>query len=204
MIRRRHHLVALAALGLAVGGLAVACGDDGSSEAGSDPAPATTADAAPTVSSAEETATEPAPVTTETAPPPAPEPGLPAYTAGYQDWVRLNPQPIPPDPAAPHGDGDKNVFVSVPRADAAGVRDGGTYPDGAVVVKEGAVGADPAAIVAIMRKELGVDPTHGDWDFIEYSRPSADAGYTVLAQDATCWGCHMAAENTDWVYTTLP
>ncbi len=77
------------------------------------------------------------------------------------------------------------------------------YPDGAVVLKAGSQGGDDAAIIAVMRKVAGVDPAHGDWEYIEWSRSSADSEYTVLARDEVCWTCHAGAEQTDWVFTTL-
>jgi len=191
---------AAAALG---GGLAACGGDDDSSDADAttEEAPAATAQAEPAT-----TEQAPAPTTTEAPepePPPMAAPGLPQDVAGFMSWLRLNAEPIPPDPAAPHGE-TKNVFVNQTRAD---LTQGGSqqfpYPNGTIVVKEGSRGGDRAAIVAIMRKMAGVDPAHGDWEYIEYARNSPDEAYTVLAQDEVCWTCHAAAEGTDWVYTAL-
>src|SRR5688572_9895364 len=103
----------------------------------------------------DDTASEPASAprtsgTTATAPPataPAPRPapaalaGLPAFTAGFERWDRLNNAPIPPDsPQAQRVGfdahrGTKNVHISVGRRRAP-------YPDGTVIVK--AAGEDPA------------------------------------------------------------
>ncbi len=185
--RTKMAALILVSAGLAVGAAACGGGDDGSG--------ATTA----------EPATTAAPATTS--PPPEPdrvaEPGLPAFTAGYQAGLKLNEEPIPPAADAPHGE-FKNVYVDQTRATLA--PDGTQvfpYPDGAVVVKDGSRDGDAAAVVAVMRKMAGADPEHGDWIYEEFSRTSADADYTLLAEGAVCWGCHVGATETDWVFTTL-
>lgn len=45
---------------------------------------------------------------------PAPLSGLPAYTAGFDSWTRLNKRPIPPRSSDPHL-GTKNVYVNQAR-----------------------------------------------------------------------------------------
>jgi hypothetical protein len=153
------------------------------------------------------TATKPAP---PPAPPPArpkPLPGLPAFTAGFERWDRLNAAPIPPDSAQTRRVGfdahssTKNVYVSVPRAR---LRPGGDFPVGTVLVKAGRVGGE-ITLAAIMRKIQGVDPAHGDWEFVEYKRSGRGAPFATDAglTGATCWGCHGIAEDTDWVFTPL-
>ncbi len=128
-------------------------------------------------------------------PPPAALPGIPADLAGYETWTRLNAAPIPPRERDPHS-GTKNVYASAPPGPD------GVFPDGAVVVKDAnRPGRDHLGLVAVMRKIAGVDPAHGDWEFVEYARESADAAFTVLARDEVCWGCHSGAAGSDWVWT---
>jgi hypothetical protein len=128
-------------------------------------------------------------------PPPAALPGIPADLAGYETWTRLNAAPIPPRERDPHS-GTKNVYASLPPGPD------GVFPDGAVVVKDAnRPGRDHLGLVAVMRKIAGVDPAHGDWEFVEYARESADAAFTVLARDEVCWGCHSGAAGSDWVWT---
>lgn len=173
-------LLAAALLALAAG-----CGGDGSAGAGGTTStPATTPGRATT-------GTAPA----APAPEPEPLPGIPADLAGYETWTRINSRPIPPRQPDPHS-GTKNVYASVPAGPD------GTFPDGAVVVKDATrPGRDHLGLVAVMRKIAGVDPAHGDWDFIEYARESADRPFTVLAEDGVCWGCHAGAADADWVWT---
>jgi hypothetical protein len=194
---RRRAAALLLATGLGLG-LAACGGDDAGSAGAGD---ATTAP----------------PATTAPAPAPAPKPkprprpkalaGLPAFTAGFQRWDRLNAEPIPPD--SPQTKrvgfdahrGTKDVYVSVPRAR---LTRGGEFPVGTILVK--AARTDGAiTLAAIMRKIQGVDPAHGDWEFVEYKRSSPDAAFATDASltGATCWGCHQIAEDTDWVFTPL-
>lgn len=193
MVRRPVPVVALlAALALGLG----ACSDGDSDGGASADAPADES------TPAAESATAPAPepeIPPEPEPAPvAAEPGLPEYTAGYREFAGLVERDIPPDAAAPHG-GVKSVFATDDRDPSAG-----GFPDGTVVVKEGERGGDAAAIIAVMRKVAGVDPDHGDWEFIEWSRPDPGSPYTVLARDQVCWGCHMGAIDGDWVFTASP
>jgi hypothetical protein len=58
-------------------------------------------------------------------------------------------------------------------------------------------------LIAIMRKERGLDRAHNDWRFAEYTRDSAGARFAETARDSVCRSCHMGAQQTDyvWIYT---
>jgi hypothetical protein len=134
--------------------------------------------------------TEPAPP-----PPPAPEalPGVPAWTAGYRGWMRLNAQPLPPRDADPHL-GTKNVFTNRPPV-------GGVYPAGTIIVKEAfRPGRDFIGLIATMRKLEGANPEHNDWVFVEYTREARNAAFGEQAAGAVCWSCHVGAQQADYVW----
>ena len=157
------------------------------------------AESVPAATTTEETTTAEATTeaTTETAPP-EPQakalPGLPAWTAGYRDWTKLNAAPLPPRDSDPHL-GTKNVFVSEPAGN-------GVFPLGTIVVKEGfRPGKDFVGLIATMRKIEGADPEHNDWVFVEWAREEADEPFTELASGSVCWSCHMGAEEKDYVFT---
>jgi len=130
--------------------------------------------------------------------------GLPSLTAGYERWLRLNRNPIPPKPADPHN-GTKNVYVNQNRAALApNGKHVFPYPNGTVIVKEIVrPGSHFVGVVAVMWKTKGNDPAHNDWTFVEYIRDAANQPFRVLAKDAVCWGCHAGAAATDYVFTTL-
>ena len=132
-------------------------------------------------------------------------PGLPDDLAGYDQWLKLNAEPIPPVPGGDPHNGIKNVFVNQERETIA--PDGEQqfpYPDGSIVVKEATrPNKDYIGLIAIMRKKKGSNPEHNDWEFIEYTRNAPDEDFSVLAEGRICWGCHARVEDIDYVFTEL-
>lgn len=120
-----------------------------------------------------------------------PLPGLPAWTAGYTSWTKLNRAPIPPRASDAHR-GAKNVYASKRARN-------GVYPVGTVIVKEvRRPGARFVGVIAAMRKRArGAD--HG-WEMIEWERSAVAGRFGVLARGAVCTGCHVAAK-PDYVFT---
>ncbi len=189
-------MLRLAGLALVLLALAACGGDEDAA-----PEPATTG-GAPTTTAAG-TGTVPAETATEESPPPAPPPpaapaplpGLPNWTAGYREWMKLNASPIPPRDADPHL-GTKNVYASRAKG-----RD--LYPPGTVIVKEARrPGAGFVGLVAGMRKVPGSNPDHNDWVFVEWTRESRDAPFTELARGSVCESCHSGVAPQDYVFTT--
>ena len=125
-----------------------------------------------------------------------PLPGLPAYTAGYRGWTKLNRRPLPRRSADPH-DGTKNVYASkLPR------RGSKRFPRGTVIVKEALrPGKKHVGLIAVMRKLQGANPRHNDWVMIEWTRDSATERFTELARGDVCTACHVGAKANDYVFT---
>jgi hypothetical protein len=173
---------------LAAGLLALAAGCGGSTSERAEPAA--------TQTDSEATPTNPAPAPAPPAPArPKPLPGLPAFTAGYDGWAKLNRKPIAPRASGDAHLGTKNVFASKER------RANERFPGGTIVVKEAIrPGKDFVGLIAIMRKERGLDPAHNDWRFVEYTRERAGERFAPTASGAVCWTCHMGAEQTDYVW----
>jgi Cytochrome P460 len=125
-----------------------------------------------------------------------PLPGLPAYTAGYREWTKLNARPIPPRAGGDAHRGTKNVYASKlpPRGSSR-------YPAGTVIVKEIVrPGARFVGVVAAMRKQAGVRTNNG-WRMIEWQRPTRTGRFTVLAQGQLCFSCHVQVRSRDYVFT---
>jgi cytochrome P460 len=133
-----------------------------------------------------------------------PLPGLPAYTAGFERWLKLNRTPIPARPNDAHL-GTKNVFVNRTRARLApGGRQRFPYPYGSIIVKSiRRPGQRFVGVVAVMRKVRGKNPAHNDWVMIEYLRSSPGARFGELASGAVCTGCHVQVRRRDYVFTRL-
>jgi hypothetical protein len=122
-----------------------------------------------------------------------PLPGLPAWTAGYRSWTRINRRPIPPRAGGDAHRGTKNVYASrrIQR---------GRYPYGTVIVKEVRRGGF-VAVVAAMRKRRGFSARHNDWQMVEWVRSTPSGRFGVLAQGQICYGCHVGARANDYVFT---
>ena len=115
--------------------------------------------------------------------------GLPSYTNGYQKWTKLNGKPFTRcGPPCAHS-GTKNVYASRKKV-------GSKYPNGTVIVKTiREAGTSFVGQVAVMRK------LDGRWRFVEYTRSSASARFSVLAQGQLCVSCHVRAKSNDYVFT---
>ena len=132
-------------------------------------------------------------------------PGLPEDVAGYDKWLKLNAEPIPPAAGGDPHNGTKNVFVNQERDTIA--PDGEQqfpYPDGSIVVKEAfRPNKDYVGLIAIMRKVAGSDPDHNDWKFVEYTRNNPDDDFKLVFSGQICWNCHARVEDIDYVFTEL-
>jgi hypothetical protein len=133
-----------------------------------------------------------------------PLPGLPAYTAGFESWLRLNRLPIPPRRSDPHF-GTKNVYVNQTRSRIAPAgRLRYPLPYGTVIVKSATrQNQGLHALVAVMRKIRGANPAHNDWVMVEYTRASRRARYAKVASGSVCTSCHVQAKRRDYVFTPL-
>ncbi len=121
-------------------------------------------------------------------------PGLPAYTAGFERWLKLNRSPIPPRRSDAHR-GTKNVYVNQRRVRTP-------FPYGTVVVKTiRRPGARYVSVVAVMRKVRGANRRHNDWVMIEYGRPGPRGRFAAFASGAICTSCHVQARRRDYVFT---
>ena len=131
-------------------------------------------------------------------------PGLPADITGYNQWLKLNAEPIPPVAGSDPHRGTKDVYVNQERdAIAPGGRQQFPYPDGSIVVKESRSDAGFIRLVAVMRKKAGSNPGGNDWEYEEYIRRDADSPFPNPLTGAFCQGCHSDAANRDYVFTVL-
>jgi hypothetical protein len=116
--------------------------------------------------------------------------GLPSYTNGYGKWPKLNRKPFrSTGPLSNAHAGLKNVYANKRKVRSK-------FPNGTVIVKTIVPrGVGYVGQVAVMRK------LKGRWRFVEYTRSSRTARYTVLAQGQLCQSCHAQAKSSDYVFT---
>ncbi len=77
-------------------------------------------------------------------------------------------------------------------------------PVGSIVVKEkhegDAVTGPPDEYTAMIRKEPGYDPTHGDWEYVHVvTRPEKKVTRGKLS---SCIDCHVDREDRDYLFRT--
>ena len=136
-------------------------------------------------------------------PPPQPValPGLPEDLAGFDQWLKLNKNPIPSTGGGDPHNGTKNIYINQKlEVIAPNGKQKFPYPDGSIIVKEAvSPGKDFIGLIATMRKIKGIDPAHNDWQFVEFTRNAKDKAFREIARGGVCWGCHSAAANTDYV-----
>ncbi|MFH0915098.1 MAG: hypothetical protein V1912_01455 [bacterium] len=192
--QRRAVALAIVVSSLVLIGLVGGCGDGDTASSSTAPTGAPTSTAATTtVTTAPTTSTTAATTTTTEAATAATRPtGLPtlADVEDYRQWLKMNTEPVQ---GRTHGLTD--IYIDQERETIAPNETLVLpFPDGSTIVKEQLQGS----LVAIMRKVEGIDPEHGDWQWIEYR---TDGG--IVGQDGACWSCHGQAESTDWVFTKL-
>lgn len=131
--------------------------------------------------------------------------GLPEDITDYKKWTRLNKKVIGIKQADPHH-GFKREYVNRLKSELiiTGMNLRFPFPEGTIVVKE--VRATPKKtsrirLISIMRKLPGNETT-GGWDFIEYTRSSADGSFIPLNfSKESCYSCHQGASYSDAVWT---
>ena len=116
--------------------------------------------------------------------------GLPSYTNGWQKWEKINRKPFrSKGPLSTAHEGLKNVYASKRKV-------GRKYPNGTVIVK---------TIVRPRTKYVGqfavMRKVDGRWRFIEFTRSSPTARYSLLEQGQLCVDCHVMAKSNDYVFT---
>jgi hypothetical protein len=85
------------------------------------------------------------------------------------------------------------------KAKAAITSKTGQFPYGSLIVKENYMPDKKLGAVTVMYRVKGYDPEAGDWFWAKYK---ADGSIEKEGQVAGCIGCHTAAIQNDWVFTS--
>lgn len=138
----------------------------------------------------------------------------------YAGWPELTSKPYRVDPAAfsrctgptpaekeraerrsPHHAPAVRVYAN--SAAAAHLREGhGPLPVGAVVIKEkwwDEKAASPHAYAAMIKRDAGFDPDHGDWEYV-YVTQGEDGRRVQRGRIASCVECHERAVKSDYLF----
>ena len=134
----------------------------------------------------------------------------------YSGWPTLTPEPIrvlsrafvmcapPMEAHNPHNanlDGAIKVFANpAAHAHLVGKRPG-ALPVGATVVKEKLAGAKADRLVAyaaMVKREAGYDPKHGNWEYVFVE--SGGRGEVQRGKLANCIACHSGMASQDYLF----
>lgn len=85
------------------------------------------------------------------------------------------------------------------KAQAAITARSGQFPDGSIIVKENYMPDKTLGAVTVMYRVKGYDADAGDWFWAKYK---ADGAIEKEGKVAGCIGCHTAAIQNDWVFTS--
>ncbi|MDT8440857.1 MAG: cytochrome P460 family protein [Desulfuromonadales bacterium] len=97
----------------------------------------------------------------------------------------------------PHG-ALLTTYVTPPTEAAINAK-AGQLPDGSIVVKENYMPNKMLGAVTVMYRVKGYDPDAGDWFWAKYK---ANGEIEAQGKVAGCIGCHTAAIQNDWVFTS--
>jgi hypothetical protein len=156
-------------------------------------------------------------------PPPEPPPATRSVNGlDYKTWPQLTPKPVPvavtawqdcraPDPDSefakqskkygPHFSPAVRVFAN-PVAEAH-LRSNNTnaLPVGSVIVKEKLTddkATEPHAYAAMIKREAGYDPDHGDWEYVYADL--GEGGKVERGKIESCIACHTGQAKQDYLF----
>jgi hypothetical protein len=140
--------------------------------------------------------------------PAATEQPHPVMPVSYSFCTAPSPQDPPARAVNPaeHGPHDRPAIVVRTSPEVIDLFRAGRspLPVGAVVVKEKHDGpiasGPPAAYGAMVKREPGYDPAHGDWEYV-YATERSEKSVT-RGKLASCIECHARAKETDYLFRT--
>lgn len=141
-------------------------------------------------------------------------PGWESGTIDYAGWKELTKEPVRIQPAqfaycrpvpeaaqlGPHWKPEIRLFAN--EVAAAHLREGrgGSYPVGAIIVKEKWWNDKKDGYAAMIKKEPGYDPEHGDWEYLYVQFGEEEK--IERGPIASCINCHAQAAATDYLFGT--
>ncbi|HKL26954.1 MAG TPA: cytochrome P460 family protein [Desulfuromonadales bacterium] len=115
----------------------------------------------------------------------------------YQDWALWPGTDKFYKGQHPHG---ALLTTYVNKAAETGINDKvGTLANGSIIVKENYMADKSLGAVTIMYRVEGYNPDAGDWFWAKYK---ADGAIEKEGKVAGCIGCHTAAIQNDWIFTS--
>ena len=126
----------------------------------------------------------------------------------YRKWLKVNDKTITGDPTGALGpahagkEGFREIYINETGKNVSTDKADFPYPVGTIIVKDAFMGEGgkkgPLAATTIMIKRgIGYDPAHDNWEYMMVS-PAKE----IRAQGKLkgCTDCHEAAEDTDYIF----
>jgi hypothetical protein len=135
----------------------------------------------------------------------------------YKDWPTVTEKPYKVKPA---------TYMLCAPASMAQFQDRGPHTDCAVVVRVNSIGLEffksrkpapvgtvvikekhakgqangPTAVAAMIKREAGYDPDHGDWEYAFEQLQPEEKRKVERGKLSSCIECHQGARNTDYLF----
>lgn len=148
------------------------------------------------------------------------EPILNDVINGYQQWTRVNPDPVLMDPRValmcampmpvktrvmekqnPHQANYITVYVNDLGMKAMMSEKKPHFPKGSVIVKEKLSmrnSSSPELLTVMIKREAGYNSANGDWEYMVVDGAGKDV--QARGQMENCQACHTMVKSTDYVY----
>jgi hypothetical protein len=145
--------------------------------------------------------------------PPVDGPKRESLGIDYKDWPRVTEKPYQvkpalsmlcaPPPLATQNRGPHTDSAIVVRVNPVGLeyfKSRKPVPVGTVVIKEKHTKGQTVAVAAMLKRQPGYDPDHGDWEYaFEQLQPEAKRK-VVRGKLSSCIECHEGAKGTDYLF----
>ncbi len=142
----------------------------------------------------------------------------PNPVAGYRQWTRVNAKPervtswiaslcrnptvqeVKEEAGNPHNDKYATVYVNNIGKRAMLQEKTAKFPPGSIIVKEKltyATSKIPELLTVMRKRELGYDPSHGNWEYLVVDGTGTQV--QVWGRLQTCQGCHANYRDEDYI-----
>jgi hypothetical protein len=144
--------------------------------------------------------------------PVAPPPQAGPLGIDYKDWPRVTEKPYQVKPAAamlcapftafqdrgPHT--DCAIVVRVNPLGLECFKSRKPVPVGTVVIKEKHTNGQQVAVAAMIKREAGYDPDHGDWEYAFEKLGAGQERKVERGKLSSCIECHQGVRATDYLF----
>jgi hypothetical protein len=125
-----------------------------------------------------------------------------ASFANYDAWTFITEKQGPgPSLGMAHQGNNEDAVRKVFQKENSSRSDNGQYPVGTIFFKETKDGdGNIIEMTGMAKRGNEFDPDHNNWEWFMLNPENGQIADRGLF-DGMCWGCHLSASNTDYVFT---